>query len=457
MNTVSGDKVASIAEIKRFERIGAHTHIKGLGLDGLKAVPIKDGMVGQCKAREAAGVVVKMIKIGKMAGRAILLAGPPGTGKTAIAVAIARELGKDVPFVSISGSEIYSSEMKKTEVLMQAMRKAIGVRIREMRRVYEGEVTNFEVSMTKHPYNPYQSIPERAKLTLSTTSQTKTFSIGQSIAMSLINQGIRIGDVIQIDAETGRVTRLGRSSQASSEYDIEAKQDIVPRPSGPIEKEKEFVYVMTLHDLDTLQARSSGGIFSLLFGGAEKAEIDSEVRQRVDEQVKSLVEEGRAEIIPGVIFIDEVHMLDIEAFAFLNRTMESELSPIIILASNRGITRVRGTDIEAPHGIPLDLLDRLLIINTEIYSPEEIKEIIKIRASEEKVKISEEALNLLTKIGSESSLRYAVQLLTPAYETAKEKGRDKIEVDDIEHVKKLFSDISHSIQFLKRYEERMLL
>jgi len=59
--------MASIRElpksgVSRFERIGAHTHIKGLGLDQkLKAVKIKDGMVGQEKAREAAGLVVKMI------------------------------------------------------------------------------------------------------------------------------------------------------------------------------------------------------------------------------------------------------------------------------------------------------------------------------------------------------------------------------------------------------------
>ncbi|MEM2975871.1 MAG: RuvB-like domain-containing protein, partial [Candidatus Bathyarchaeia archaeon] len=39
----------------RFERIGAHTHIKGLGLDeNGRAVKVKDGMIGQERAREAA-------------------------------------------------------------------------------------------------------------------------------------------------------------------------------------------------------------------------------------------------------------------------------------------------------------------------------------------------------------------------------------------------------------------
>jgi RuvB-like protein 2 len=45
-------------------------------------------MVGQLQARKSAGIILQMIKEGKIAGRAVLIAGPPGTGKTAIAMGI---------------------------------------------------------------------------------------------------------------------------------------------------------------------------------------------------------------------------------------------------------------------------------------------------------------------------------------------------------------------------------
>jgi len=451
-----------MAEIKevpvtRFERVGAHSHIKGLGLDGLKARIIGDGLVGQTEAREAAGIVVDMVKKGKFAGRAILLAGAPGTGKTAIALGISRELGRDVPFVPISGSEIYSTEMKKTEFLMQSLRKAIGVRIHEMRKIYEGEVLKLDIEKVPHPYNPYQQVPKSATIRLKTTKEEKQFKVDETFATSLLQQGVEPGDVIQIDADTGRIVKLGKTEKAIKQQKLDlSTQQAIPVPTGPVMKEKEFVYTLSLHDLDLTSARRSTGFFSLFFGGGEKAEITNEIRQSIDEMVKQWVDVGRAEIIPGVLFIDEVHMLDIEAFAFLNRAMESELAPIIILASNRGVTKIRGTDVQAPHGVPLDLLDRLLIITTRMYSKKEVEEILKIRAKEEKIELKEDALKYLTEIGVRASLRYSVQLVAPAHDIAIHNKHEKITKKDLEEAEKLFSDVKRSVKHLKEYEKLML-
>lgn len=54
--------------------------------DALDPRNTSQGMVGQLQARKAAGVILELIKQGKIAGRAILMAGAPGTGKTAIAM-----------------------------------------------------------------------------------------------------------------------------------------------------------------------------------------------------------------------------------------------------------------------------------------------------------------------------------------------------------------------------------
>jgi len=456
--------MAAIKEVptktSRFERVGSHTHIKGLGLDkSLKAVKVKDGMVGQEKAREAAGLVVHMIREGKLSGKTVILAGPPGTGKTAIAVAISRELGTNVPFIQMSGSEIYSSERKKTEVLIEAIRKCIGVEIHEMRKVYEGEVTGIDIRTTSHPYNPYQKVPESVRITLKTTKQEKTIEAGASIAQQIIQQGITEGNVVHIDAETGRVASLGLSMESAKgkTYDVDTSQK-VPRPNGDVLKEKEFVYTLTLTDMDEINARSrtGGGMLSLFFSGAETKEIDTEVRSAVDESVKKMVDEGNAFIHPGVLFVDDSHLLDLEAFSFLGRALESELVPIIILATNRGVTTIRGTDIKSPMGFPLDLVDRSVIIATSEYDAASIKEILRIRAREEKAAIDDDALEKLTAIGARSSLRYAVQLLSLAAQNAASMKRKAVTVEDVERVDSLFMDIGEASEHLRKYEDKLM-
>lgn len=444
----------------KFERIAAHSHINGLGLDEKKNAKFKkDGMVGQEKAREAAGLVEDLIKEGQMAGRAMLLAGPPGSGKTAIAVAISKELGFDVPFVSITGSEIYSAEVKKTESLRRSLRKAIGVRLREEREVLEGEVLEFIPSKGKTAYR--QTI-KGADLTLKTDEEEVSFSIGPKTAQAMAKNGVKEGHVVMIDKETGRPQIQGISQRAPQkvQYDV-GGEDTVPRPTGPVEKEKEFVHTTSLFDLDKLfHQRSSGvmggGLASLFGGGSERKEIDKETRDRVDQWIEKRIKEETAEILPGVLFIDGIHAFDLEAFSFLNRALESEFAPIVIMASNRGITEIRGTNVTSPLGVPRDLLDRTLLILTYPYEEKAVREILKIRAEEEGVQVSEDALDLLTDYGEENSLRYSVWLLAPAASRAEHNGRGEVSVEDVKAVKNRFASISESVQHVKEYEEKFL-
>ena len=152
-------KIEEVKSTTRAQRIASHSHIKGLGLDEVgNAIPVSHGMCGQEKAREAAGIVVDMIKNKKMAGKALLMAGPPGTGKTADALAISAELGPKVPFCPMVGSEVYSSEVKKTEILMENFRRAIGLRIKETKEVWEGEVTEITPEEVEDPHGGYGKV-----------------------------------------------------------------------------------------------------------------------------------------------------------------------------------------------------------------------------------------------------------------------------------------------------------
>ncbi|CAH0517992.1 unnamed protein product [Peronospora belbahrii] len=449
-------KIEEVRSTAKAQRIASHTHVKGLGLEANgTALPIGSGLVGQEKAREAAGLTVELIKSKKMAGRALLLAGAPGTGKTALALGISQELGPKVPFCPMVGSEVYSSEVKKTEILMENFRRAIGLRIKETKEVYEGEVTEMNPEETENPLGGYGKTISHVIVGLKTTKGLKQLRLDPSIYESLQKERVSVGDVIYIEANNGSVKRVGRSDAYATEYDLEA-EEYVPIPKGDVHKKKEMIQDVTLHDLDIANARPQGGqdIMSMMgqMMKPKKTEITEKLRTEINKVVNRYIDQGVAELVPGVLFVDEVHMLDIECFTYLNRALESTLAPIVVFATNRGVCQIRGTDISSPHGVPLDLLDRMLIIRTMPYSVEEMVQIIKIRAEAEGIKLVDDAIVRLGEIGSETSLRYSVQLLTPSRILAETQGRSEVSVDDIEETNGLFNDAKRSALALAQTE-----
>lgn len=447
-------KIEEVKPAEALRRIATHTHVKGLGLDEKgAAITIASGLVGQKPAREAAGIAVELIKAKKMAGRALMLAGPPGTGKTALALAISSELGTKVPFCPMVGSEVFSSEVKKTEILMSNFRRAIGLRIKENKEVFEGEVTELTPVETKDAVTGYGKTIKHVIIGLKTTKGTRQLRLAPDVYESIQKEKVVLGDVIYIEATSGAVKRVGRSDEYATEFDLEA-EEYVPIPKGDVHKKKEIVQDVTLHDLDTANARPKGGndIVSMMghMMKPRKTEITEKLRKEINKVVNRYIDQGIAELVPGVLFIDEVHMLDIECFTYLNRALESTLAPIVIFATNRGISRIRGTDILSPHGVPVDLLDRLLIISTSTYDKQEIKKILAIRAKVEDVNIDEKGLEALAQIGFNTSLRYAVQLLTPCKVMADTAGEATITKDDVDELNDMFMDAKASAAMLSK-------
>lgn len=164
-------------------------------------------------------------------------------------------------------------------------------------------------------------------------------------------------------------------------------------------------------------------------------------------------------------------MLDLESFTYLARALESPLSPLVILASNRGLVSPRtsvdnafsnhdGGDLPpSPHGLPSDLLSRCLIIPTFPYAKPEIRSIVATRAKVEGVQLADPALDELAGVGAEISLRYAVGLIGPAAVLGriagktvlgsgqmgeKEKSVVEVGVEEIREAKDLFWDAGRS-------------
>lgn len=73
-------------------------------------------------------------------------------------------------------------------------------------------------------------------------------------------------DIITIDKATGKITKLGRSFTRARDYDAtDAQTRFVQCPEGELQKRKEVVHTVTLHEIDVINSRTQG--FLALFSG----------------------------------------------------------------------------------------------------------------------------------------------------------------------------------------------
>ena len=83
-------------------------------------------------------------------------------------------------------------------------------------------------------------------------------------------------------------------------------------------------------------------------------------------------------------------------------------------------------------------------------------QIIRIRAKTEGLSVEDDALQSLGELGNRTTLRYAVQLLTPAALTAKVNGRSSITTEDIKEVGGLFLDAKSSAKILTQDKDKYM-
>jgi RuvB-like protein 1 (pontin 52) len=197
--------------------------------------------------------------------------------------------------------------------------------VKETKEVYEGEVLELTPEEAENPLGGYGKTISSVIIGLKTVKGTKNLKLDPSIYESIQKEKVNIGDVIYIEANTGavkvhpvcvptNVQRVGRSDAYATEFDLEA-EEYVPIPKGDVHKKKEIIQDVTLHDLDVANARPQGGqdIMSMMgqLMKPKKMEITDKLRQEINKVVNKYIDQGVAELIPGVLFIDEVYIAKI--------------------------------------------------------------------------------------------------------------------------------------------------
>jgi len=170
-------------------------------------------------------------------------------------------------------------------------------------------VTELTPSEAENPLSGYGKTISHVIVGLKTVKGTKQLRLDPSVYEAIQKERVVVGDVIYIEANTGAVKRVGRSDAYASEFDLEA-EEYVPLPKGDVHKRKELVQDVTLHDLDMANARPQGGqdimsvMGQLVKGG--RTEVTDKLRSEINKVVDRYIEQGVAELVPGVLFIDEV-------------------------------------------------------------------------------------------------------------------------------------------------------
>jgi DNA helicase TIP49 (TBP-interacting protein) len=83
-----------------------------------------------------------------------------------------------------------------------------GLRIKETKEVYEGEVTELTPSESENPLSGYGKTVSHVIVGLKTVKGTKQLRLDPTIYEAILKEKILVGDVIYIEANTGAVKVL---------------------------------------------------------------------------------------------------------------------------------------------------------------------------------------------------------------------------------------------------------
>lgn len=386
---------------KKLERDRIHSHV--LKKDTLD-------LLNQKNYKEALLNIVNLLKLNK-SGQTFLIRGPSGCGKTALIADLYKE---QYLINSISAVELQSFNLSKAEAVTQAVRKSIRLRIKEIIKVIEGEITNLTSS----------------KLSLKTLDMESTFEIGDKMLQEIQKEKIVIGDVVRIIKERGKIIKLGISA---SKMDSEFIGDIlsVPCPEGEMFKTIEDVQLMTLHDIDCLNNKTHG--YLEIYNG-ETGEISSEVRKEVNKRVKKWILEEKVVLERGLLIIDNVQILHKDYFYLFNNSIEFTFDPVILMIENVTDTLQSSTG----------LLSSAFVINVDQINDNDLKDVIRAHIETENVDFDSNVLDYLNDLALSYGINYAINIIDLYVVKSLKQANTKIALEEVKTLVSLFLDVNRA-------------
>lgn len=375
------------------------SYIRGLGIGELTNYKQNSqGIIGQTIARQALFIMINLINKNNFENRGIFISGPIGTGKTTLVIALSKLLDSKFPFIKISGAGTPAPSSSKIALLDQATRKSVGITFYQETIILEGEI----VKILKRGDKKNKSV----KLVIKNQNVQGTYLIGPKFKNNFIKNKIEKGDKVSIDKMTGEIYFHQKIVGENFENN-EIKKKYEYR-QGNIERLKIIEHFVTLEEIDSFNAKKKK--ISKIFSDIG-SEINSKKREKIDRILINWRKKNRIKFIRGILFIDDAHLLDSICYSYVGKLVENTFSPNFIFTTNCSRKKINGSNSIAPHGIPIDFLDRFLMLPTSPLSKSEIERVIETKSNVLGLILAMQSRQLLVKIALECGLNYSLHLL----------------------------------------------